>query len=91
MPKNMDWRDTYCSPETGNLRYPSSAKESVAGFAYVYTQDLKYARELAAFNAVEGWNNDRWVQFDGYSLGSREEPQAPPEVEGREEPADPNW
>ena len=90
MPKNADWQDTYCSPETGNVRYPSSAKESVGGFAYVYTQDLKYVRELEAHHFVQVWNSGSWVRFDGSNLDHRIEPEGPPQFEP-DENQDPNW
>ncbi len=90
MPKNADWQDTYCSPDTGNVRYPSSAKESVGGFAYVYTQDLKYVRELEAHHFVQVWNSGSWVRFDGNNLEDRNEPEEPPQFDP-DENQDPNW
>lgn len=90
MSKNADWRETYCSPDTGNARYPSSAKESVDGYAYIYTQDLKYLHELASFHIVQVWNGSGWAPFDGRSPAEREEPEGPPSFEP-DEPEDPNW
>nr|AAK28588.1 hypothetical protein [uncultured bacterium] len=90
MPKNADWQDTYCSPDTGNVRYPSTAKESIGGFAYVYTQDIKYVRELDINHFVQVWDGKSWTRFDGQNLGQRAEVEGPPQFDPDEE-EDPNW
>lgn len=63
--KNMEYGNTYCSPEAGNIRYPSSAKASVGGWAYVFTQDLEYAAGLGLYRPVNVRFEDQWVPFSG--------------------------
>ena len=90
MEKNLGWKDTYSSPEAGNVRYPSTANQAVGGYADVYALDLKCVRELATRNTVHVFIEDRWVSFDGYNLAERAEPEAPPAFE-KDAPEDPNW
>ncbi len=65
MPKNMDFSDTYCSPDEGNVRYPSVAKKSFNGWAYVYTKDPDYVNDLSLHHRVEVRDNKRWVIYSG--------------------------
>jgi len=70
--KNMEYENTYCNPEAGNIRYPSSAKASVRGWAYVFTQDHEYAAGLGFHRAVYVRFEDQWVPFSG-SLPSHDD------------------
>ena len=62
MPVNLDWKDTYSSPEYANVRYRSCALASYGGWAYIHTTDAHYVRRLAKKNVVHiltvyGWKN----------------------------------
>lgn len=63
--KNADYKDTYCDPTAGNIRYPSTARGAVDGWAYVFTQDVNYANDLAGKHLVEVRCRDGWRQFTG--------------------------
>lgn len=89
MVRNADWSHTYCEPEAGNVRYPSTAREAVRGYAYVYSKDLNYVRDLQLYHEVQVWSQDHWVPFNGTNLQDREEPEPPPESFSEEN--DPNW
>lgn len=58
--------ETYASAETGNVRYPSTAREAENGWAYVLSKDKRYVRELAHHNHVEVRHDDGgWSKFHG--------------------------
>lgn len=61
--KQSDWKETYCEPTAGNIRYPSSAPGTYEGWAYVFTQDHDYADDLAHNHAVEIRTRDGWRHF----------------------------
>ncbi len=72
MYKNMDYKDTYCNSNDGNIRYPSYAKESIAGWAYVFTQDIDYVTDLSVHHTVQIRYQNKWIPFFGY-LPTRDE------------------
>lgn len=78
MYKNLDYKDTYSSPEHANVRYPSEAIASIGGFAYVFTQDAEYVHHLAHYHLVEVKYRGAWCQYTG-ALPSVEEAQYPQE------------
>ena len=63
--KNVTFRETYSSPESGNVRYPSSAAKSINGWAYVFTKDEGYVYGLAQHHNVEVWERNGWVPYSG--------------------------
>ena len=65
MPVNMDWENTYSTPDFANVRYPSVAAQSVGGWAYVFTKDEDYVRRLSYYHHVVVRVDDRWVLFSG--------------------------
>lgn len=65
--KNLDYKSTYCEPEYGNIRYPSGVKEAYDGWAYVFTQDINYVRDLTVYHVVEvRVGKSEWIPFSGY-------------------------
>lgn len=61
MVRTYDWRDTYCAPEFGNVRYPSRVKEAYDGWAYYYTQDAAAVADLARYHRAEVLSGGVWV------------------------------
>lgn len=78
MYKNMDYKDTYSSPEHANVRYPSQALASVGGYAYVFTQDDEYVRHLSHYHLVQVKYKGLWCGYTGF-LPSAEEMEYPQE------------
>lgn len=66
MYKNMDYKDTYCCPSGANIRYPSNAKDSIKGWAYIFTQDNEYVNDLQVYYLVQVRTGDGWVGYTGY-------------------------
>jgi len=64
--KNLEYKDTYCIPDSGNIRYKSNARKSVEGWAYVYTQDKEYVNDLAINHFVQVRCKKGWIQYSGY-------------------------
>lgn len=95
MVRNADWKDTYCTPEVGNVRYPSSVAEAVGGWAYVYTADDDYPAHLAFHGpAVQVRYKNRWLPYQGvlptHDEAFDDSSGGPPEFEPDEAP-DPNY
>ncbi|MBX3702083.1 MAG: hypothetical protein KF903_13915 [Dokdonella sp.] len=63
--KNMDYQDTYASPEHANVRYPSSAKQSIGGWAYVFSQDAEYVYGLSRHHDVQVKTTSGWARYSG--------------------------
>lgn len=91
MSKNMDYEDTYSTPEFGNVRYPSTAKKAINGWAYVYSKDSAYVFGLSQHHDVQVREGDRWIKYDGH-LPETEDliGQEPPPYLG-EDDSDPNY
>jgi hypothetical protein len=66
--KNLDYKETYCLPEDGNVRYSSSAQGARNGWAYIYTTDKEYVADLSTKHIVQVSTNDDWVQYVGQAL-----------------------
>lgn len=89
--KNMDYQDTYTTPEFANVRYPSTAAKSVNGWAYVLTKDEGYVYDLSQHHIVEVRSGDRWIPYSG-NLPDTDEltgPEEPPNI--GDDDADPNY
>ena len=69
MVHTSDWRNTYCTPEAGNVRYPSNAKYAYNGWAYYNTKDVPGIQELAFHRPTQALIGGLWVvvgaEFDG--------------------------
>lgn len=94
MVRNADWKDTYCSPGEGNVRYPSDAKEAVDGWAYMFTKDEAVPADMRSKrHAAQVRVGNSWVAYSGY-LPSYDEAfgviDTLPEFEPDETP-DPNY
>lgn len=63
--KQLDFKGTYTTPTYANVRYSSSAKESIDGWAYVFTKDSGYVEDLAFNRPVEVKMDGAWVPFSG--------------------------
>jgi hypothetical protein len=88
---NADWQETYTTPEYANVRYPSSAKKAICGWAYVRTIDQEYVDRLSGEILVQVKRDQAWVRYDGV-LPKPYEQDFPPEDLGREwEDEDPNY
>lgn len=93
MYKNMDYKNTYCAPHYANVRYPSDAAASIDGWAYVFTQDEDYVRDLSVNHNVEVQFRSQWEVFSG-NLPSAGEMNAEPETSPDEDDDgthDPNY
>jgi len=90
MPVNMDWEDTYTTPEFANVRYPSVASKSINGWAYVLSKDEDYVQRLSHYHKVEVRDGTNWVPFTGELPDLGELVQEPPPYAGDEE-TDPNY
>ena len=87
---NMDYQDTYSTPEFANVRYPSVAAKSIDGWAYVLTKDEDYVQRLSHHHNVEVRVDDMWVTFTGELLDPDDLGQEPPPYAGDSE-SDPNY
>lgn len=92
MGKNAIFRETYSSPEYGNVRYKSDAKESVAGWAYVHTTDNDYVSDLSLFRIVQIRHGDAWIAYTG-TLPDEDVPDEVPNSSHRmdDDVDDPNY
>lgn len=94
MVTNADYQATYTTPEHGVVRYPSSAKESVNGWAYVFTKDESYPADLQSKgHMVQVRFDNQWIAYDGWLPSEEEafgETDHPPFAEPDETP-DPNY
>jgi hypothetical protein len=89
--KNMDYRDTYSTPEFANVRYPSFATQAIGGWAYVFSQDKEYIYGLSQHHVVEVRSGDRWIPYNG-SLPNQDEMSGhEPLVYSEHEDSDPNY
>lgn len=66
MPKNMDYQETYSTPEYANVRYPSTAQKAINGWAYIYSKDENYVFGLSQHHVVEIRSGDHWVRYSGH-------------------------
>ena len=64
---NLDYKDTYADATGGNIRYPSNALASIAGWAYVWTIDVDYVNDLAVNNAVQVKIHGHWQAWDEHA------------------------
>lgn len=64
--RNDDYKNTYTSPEYGNVRYPSSSRSAIKGWAYVFTQDRNYVERLSHNHLVEVKSEGVWCAYAGY-------------------------
>jgi hypothetical protein len=63
--KHLDFLGTYTKQIYANVRYVSSAKESIDGWAYIFTKDSGYVEDLAYNRRVEVKMDGEWVPFSG--------------------------
>lgn len=82
--KQLDYKATYTTPSYANVRYASTAMESIDGWAYIYTKDSGYVEDLAYNRPVEVKINNEWMPFSGEFV----EPEDFPE---EEYPASSRW
>lgn len=87
---NVEYRDTYTRPEFANARYPSSAEQSIDGWAYILTKDPDYLHRLAHYHLVEVRENGEWVPFQGQIDEAGGYDDEPPPFAGNDE-SDPNY
>lgn len=86
--KNMDYQDTYSTPEFANVRYPSVAAKSINGWAYVFSKDEEYVYGLSQHHSVEVRTGDHWVPYTS-SLPEIDDLESPPYFE--DEDTDTNY
>lgn len=55
--------NTYCEPEFGNVRYPSTSKNAVDGLAYACIRDPEHLYGLAQHHAAEIFQKGQWVSL----------------------------
>jgi hypothetical protein len=88
---NMDYQDTYSTPEFANVRYPSVVAKSINGWAYVLTKDEDYVQRLSHHHNVEVRVGDRWVPYSGELPDPDDLKGAEPPPYAGDEEADPNY
>lgn len=64
--KNVEWKNTYCNEESGNVRYLSSARRAINGWSYIFTLDNDYVSDLSFHRKVQVKENETWIDYQGY-------------------------
>jgi len=89
--KNMDYGDTYSTPQFANVRYPSTAAKSINGWAYIFTKDKEYVYGLSQHHSVEVRTGDRWFSYIGELPDADDLTGPEPPPYGEDKDADPNY